>query len=142
MTYETALEAQRIFPTFRYRDAPAMIDWLETAFGFVTHARYMDGDTVAHAQMAFGGSMIMLGSAQDDDFGKLVGAPGPQGGASTYIACEDPDALFARAKAAGATMLSGLVDQDYGSRDFLCADPEGNVWCFGTYWPKAQDASD
>jgi len=26
-----------------------------------------------------------------------------------------------------------LTDQDYGSREFAARDPEGNVWCFGTY---------
>ncbi|MBR1205399.1 MULTISPECIES: hypothetical protein [unclassified Bradyrhizobium] len=30
-----------------------------------------------------------------------------------------------------------LRDTDYGSRDFACRDPEGNLWSFGTYWPKA-----
>ena len=33
----------------------------------------------------------------------------------------------------------GLTDTDYGSRDFICRDPEGYVWCFGTYWPKAHE---
>jgi uncharacterized glyoxalase superfamily protein PhnB len=29
----------------------------------------------------------------------------------------------------------GLTDQEYGSRDYAARDPEGNVWCFGTYRP-------
>lgn len=128
-------EAPRIFPTFRCRDAEAMIAWLSRAFGFTISVKHMDGDLVAHAQMALGASMIMLSSARDDEFGKLVGAPGQNGGKATYVAVENPDALFEQAKAAGAKILMGLRDQDYGSRDFICADPEGNVWCFGTYWP-------
>jgi len=28
-----------------------------------------------------------------------------------------------------------LMDTDYGTRDFSVRDPEGNVWCFGTYAP-------
>ena len=32
-----------------------------------------------------------------------------------------------------------LHDTDYGSRDFACRDPEGNLWSFGTYRPKADD---
>jgi uncharacterized glyoxalase superfamily protein PhnB len=27
------------------------------------------------------------------------------------------------------------TDQEYGSRDFVASDNEGNVWCFGTYQP-------
>jgi uncharacterized protein (TIGR02271 family) len=34
-----------------------------------------------------------------------------------------------------------LVDRDYGSREFICRDPEGNIWAFGTYWPKASEPS-
>ena len=28
-----------------------------------------------------------------------------------------------------------LVDQSYGSREYACEDPEGNIWYFGTYRP-------
>ena len=34
-------------------------------------------------------------------------------------------------------ILEELIDRDYGSREFICRDPEGNVWSLGTYWPKA-----
>jgi uncharacterized glyoxalase superfamily protein PhnB len=51
---------------------------------------------------------------------------------------EDPDGLCPRAEAAGAEIL-GLTDADDGSRDFIWRDPEGYVWCFGTYWPKVDD---
>ena len=118
-----------------------MIDWLCQAFGFEVHARYGDGDDVHHAQLALGSSMIMLGNVRDDDYGRMVGGPGNQSGKSIYIAVDDTDAAFDRAKAAGATILEEPVDRDYGSRDFICADPEGNVWSFGTYWPKAGDPS-
>ena len=36
-------------------------------------------------------------------------------------------------------ILEELTDRDYGSREFICRDPEGNVWSFGTYWPKANE---
>lgn len=130
-------EAPRIFPTFRYRDPAAMIDWLERAFGFTTHARFGAGDRVEHAELAFGTSLVMLGQARDDAFGRLVGAPGPGNGSAPYLATDDPDALCARARAAGATIEQPPTDRDYGSREFVCRDPEGFLWCFGTYWPRA-----
>jgi uncharacterized glyoxalase superfamily protein PhnB len=132
-------EAPRVYATFRYRDAAKMIDWLCRAFGFTVRVRYGEGDDVKHAELALGSSMIMIGHTRDDAYGRMVGAPGG-GGRSTYIAVDDTDAAFARAKAAGATILEEPVDRDYGSRDFICADPEGNVWSFGTYWPKADEA--
>jgi uncharacterized glyoxalase superfamily protein PhnB len=134
------LEAPRIYPTFRYRDAARMIDWLCNAFGFSVHARYGEGDDVQHAQLVLGSSMIMLGNVRDDAYGRMVGGPvSGSGGKSTYVVIEDTDAVYARAKAAGATILEEPTNRDYGSRDFICADPEGNVWSFGTYWPKAGD---
>ena len=50
---------------------------------------------------------------------------------------DDPDALYERAKRAGAEIQMELTDQDYGSRDFIARDPEGNIWSFGTYDPFA-----
>ena len=128
-----------IYPTFRYRDATAMIDWLCRAFGFTVRARYDEGADVQHAELALGSSLIMLGTVRDDSYGRMVGEPGKGGGRSTYVAVADADAVYSRAKAAGAEILEQPVDRDYGSRDFICADPEGNVWSFGTYWPKAGD---
>jgi uncharacterized glyoxalase superfamily protein PhnB len=136
----TTLEPPRIYPTFRYADATKMVAWLGEAFGFTTRVNYADDQGVIHhAELVLGSSMIMVGTVRDDEYGKLVGAPGANGGKSVYVAIDDPDALFVRAKAAGAEILQGLTDRDHGSRDFICSDPEGNVWCFGTYWPKAHE---
>ncbi|MDW6020446.1 VOC family protein [Mesorhizobium sp. BAC0120] len=139
MTATTVNEAPRIYATFRYRDAAKMIDWLCEAFGFTVRVRYGEGNDVHHAELALGSSMIMIGHTRDDAYGRMVGAAGIPGGKSTYVAVDDADAAFARAKAAGAKILEEPVDRDYGSRDFICADPEGNVWSFGTYWPKVVD---
>lgn len=133
-------EAPRIYPTFRYTDAGRMIDWLVEAFGFIVHARYEENGKVGHAELAFGSSMIMLGSTAEDAYGDMVGQPGQPGGKSIYVAVDDPDALFSRARAASAKILEEPTDRHYGSREFICADPEGNVWSFGTYWPKAEEA--
>ena len=41
--------------------------------------------------------------------------------------------VYRRATAAGATITRELAGTDYGSRDFIAEDPEGNRWSFGTY---------
>lgn len=133
-------EPPRIFPTFRYRDAARMIDWLTRNFGFTVRARYDDGKgVVQHAELAFGASMIMLGTVADDAYGAMVGSTVAPGGKSTYVAVDDPDALFAKAKSAGVTVEEEPTDRSYGSREFIVRDPEGNLWAFGTYWPKADE---
>ncbi|MCI0636189.1 MAG: VOC family protein, partial [Actinobacteria bacterium] len=55
------------------------------------------------------------------------------GNDAVYVACDDPDTLFERATAAGAEVVRGLVDEDYGSRGVTVRDPDGNLWSFGTY---------
>ncbi len=64
---------------------------------------------------------------------RAEGDPFPGGPSTTYIAVDEVDSLHDRAKAAGAQISMELTDQDYGSREFAARDPEGNVWCFGTY---------
>lgn len=123
-----------IWPTLTYNDAPAAIDFLTRAFGFEERARYTRNDApeiVEHAELAWPlGGGVMLGSAGKDEspFGRR--RPGND---SVYVVCDDPDALFARAEGAGAGVVLPLKDEDYGSRGFTVADPEGNLWSFGTY---------
>lgn len=129
-----------IIPCLRYRDAPAMIDWLCTAFGFARSAVYPDdAGGIAHAQLTLGGGMIMLGSARDDAFGALQSPPHTLGGTtqSAYVVVADADAVLATAIAAGAEIVMPIKDIDHGGRDFTCRDPEGHLWNIGTYNPWA-----
>jgi len=130
-------EPPRLFPTLRCQDANRMIRWLIDVYGFTEHVVYRDGDEVQHAELAFGSSILMLGQHRDDDYGKLVGSPEGRRTDSLYMAVDDPDALYEKAKAAGAVIEREPADTDYGSREFSCRDPESNLWTFGTYWPKA-----
>ncbi len=135
----TDTNRQTIFPALRYRDANAAIAWLGQAFGFTEQAVHRGEDgAVHHAELAFGGDLIMLGQFRED--GVLGGHP-PDPLASTgglYVAVDDPDAHHDRAKAAGAQIVRELTDQDYGSREYSARDPEGNLWSFGTYRPHAE----
>jgi uncharacterized glyoxalase superfamily protein PhnB len=132
----------RIYPVLRYRDAPAAIDWLEKAFGFERHDVHADENgTIVHAELRYGADDFLgLSSEKADIFGEHAGR------GWLYVVVEDPDAHYARAKAAGAEILIELADQDYGSRDYSARDPEGNIWSFGTYRlgsyePSAPEAS-
>jgi len=138
---DRSIEPPCVFPAYRYREPLRMLDWLCAAFGFAVRAKYLDGDVLAHAELALGSSIIMVGRVRSDDYGRRVGAPGEGGGQSTYVATADVDRAFERAQKAGAKILQAPVDRDYGSREFICADPEGHVWSFGTYWPKAGEAA-
>ena len=121
-----------VWPTLRARDARALIRFLVDVLGFEETVVHADGDVVQHAQLDWPeGGGVMLVSAHDrgpDDHWSL--APGSFG---AYVVTADPDAVCARARAAGAEIVMDLHATDYGSRDFALRDPEGNRWSFGTY---------
>jgi uncharacterized glyoxalase superfamily protein PhnB len=128
-----------IMPTLRYRNASAAIDWLCSVFGFERLVVYEGANgMIDHAELSLGGGMIMLGSARDDAYGRGFKSPGELDNLetrSTYIVVADADAVFARAQAAGATVVRPLKDTGYGSREFTVKDPEGHSWSVGTYDP-------
>ena len=121
-----------VWPSLRYHDAPAAIEFLTQAFGFVAtavHKSKNDDTVVEHAELAWPpGGGIMLGTQRES-----AESPGSTGHASCYVVTDDPDGLYTRAVSAGATVVQEPVDQDYESREFAVRDPEGNLWIFGTY---------
>ena len=131
-----------VIPCLRYRDAQAAIEWLCQVFGFEQQfVAANDDGSIAHAQLTFGNGMIMLGSATDSEFGRLMKQPDEIGGAETqcaYLIVSDADAVYARAKAAGAEIVMEIKDENYGGRGFSCRDLEGHLWNFGTYDPWEQ----
>jgi len=122
------------FPVLRYKDGTAALAWLDRAFGFARRAAYEAPDgSIAHAELAHGNAMIMVGSGPAD----------PANAWSTvrqgiYVRVDDVDAHHARARAAGAEIVRPLADTDYGARKYSVRDLEGNLWSFGTYDPWAQ----
>lgn len=123
-----------VWPNLTYRDAPAAIAFLTTAFGFeqrIAHTRDGAPPVIEHAELRWplgGGIMLATAGKDDSPFGRRQ-----PGNDAVYLVCDDPDALFARATAHGATVVRELRDEDFGSRTFVVRDPEGNLWSFGTY---------
>ncbi len=126
--------APTVWPVLSYRDAIAAKKFLVDAFGFEERACYTHEDdpaVVEHAELRWPlGGGVMFGTAGKDESAFGQRTPGND---SVYVVCDDPDALFERAMGAGAELVRGLVDEDYGSRGFSVRDPEGNLWSFGTY---------
>lgn len=108
---ETA--APTIWPALRYADAPAAIRFLVEAFGFdqTLVVPGEGGREIAHAELRWPeGGGVMLGSTSENSvFGRLK-----PGMTSIYVVTDTPDALFERATAAGAEVVRGLHDEDYG----------------------------
>lgn len=131
---ETSVVGPTFYPCLTYRDAKAAMEWLHEAFGFKVLALYEgEGGRVEHAEMSFETGVVMLGSIKNQDLNESPGM------GLTYIACREPDRLLSKARAAGAQVIRDIIETDYGSRDFIVADPEGNQWSFGTFRPVAED---
>ena len=127
-----------IFPEIVYDDAPAALNWLAQAFGFVK-GEVIDGPdgSIAHSEMHFGPVTIMPKSPVTE-FG--MQSPRTLGGISQclYVTVENPNAHCERARAAGAEIIMEPTDMDYGARNYMARDIEGHIWCFGTYQPNSR----
>jgi len=127
----TGTPAKTVWPCLSYSDAPGAIRFL-AGLGFVETIVVPgeNGREIAHAELRWPeGGGVMLGSTSDDtEFSRVR-----PGSASIYVVTDEPDALFERAAAAGAEVVRGLKDEDYGSRGFTIRDPEGVLCSFGTY---------
>ena len=112
-----------------YQDPKAALAWLEKAFGFELVMLLEDADgAVAHSQMEFGDSYVMIGQewSADHRSPKSVGGRNTQ---TVHIQLDtDIDAHFERAKAAGAVIDAEPTTQFYGDRTYRCRDPEGHIW--------------
>src|SRR5687768_11537715 len=87
-------------------DADAELTFLKTAFGGIeTLCHRSDDNTVMHAEVEVGNSLVMVGQA---------GAQWKPLTAALYLWVEDVDAMYAKALQAGATSESAPEDKPYG----------------------------
>lgn len=62
---------------------------------------------------------------------RLFAGEGRGLGAELRLFGVDPDAIEARARASGATVLQGATDKGHGWREVWLEDPDGYVWAAG-----------
>ena len=124
-----------VWPTLIYTDGQAALKFLTEGLGFtlvVQYAGVAEG-SIAHAQLSWpAGGGVMISSidrnTEPNEFDKFADQA-----QAVYLVHDDPDALWPKVMAAGASVVREMRDEDYGSRGFSVADPEGNVWSIGTY---------
>ena len=106
-------------------DADAAIAFYREAFDARLQARHVMGGQVVFAQVVLGdlGVEVEVKDADEAD-PAATGAPG----VVLELTVGDPDALWARAVAAGASVRFPLADQPYGARQGRLVDPFGHQW--------------
>lgn len=137
----TTLETPRthsLTPYLAVTDAVAAVDFYVTVFGAVRRGEPIvmpDGRT-GHVEVALGDSVLMLA----DEFPELgLAAPTTRGGVSQSLRLEvaDPDAVVARAAAAGGTVERAVTDSPHG-RGGVVIDPSGHRWMVSRDVPAAR----
>jgi PhnB protein len=123
-----------------YEDGIVALEWLVKAFGFRERARELGADgLLAHGEIEAGDAIIMLATPTPDyespahhrqtceQARKWSAVPWVIDGVLVYV--DDLDAHFARARAAGATILSEIQEGSPGRR-YRAEDLEGHRWFF------------
>ena len=112
-----------VTPYLLVPDADAELAFLKAAFGGTeANCQRNPDNTVMHAEITIGDSLVMLGQA---------GGPWKPRAAALYLWVEDVDATYARALEAGATSESEPEDKPYGHRNAGVVDRNGNTWWIG-----------
>jgi len=117
-----------ITPYLLYGSCENALDFLHRAFGFEEVLRYTGaGGYVTHAEMRLDGVPIYMGNP-----GEGYRSPKELGQETVgiYVNVDDADAVYERARAAGAEILEEPSDQEYGERRFTARDLEGHHWYF------------
>ena len=115
------------------KDAGAAIAFYKAAFVATELFRMeMGPGVIGHAEIKIGDSHVMLSDEFPD---RGVVSPQTLGGSTSHlmIYCDDCDALFARAVAAGAKALRPIENQFYGDRSGQVTDPFGHRWSISTH---------
>jgi PhnB protein len=100
------------------------IEFYKRIFGAKERTRFqMPDGKVAHCELEFGPSILMLGEA----------VMGPPQTASLMLYVKDVDSVFQNAVAAGAKAKQELKNQFYGDRTGRLLDPFGNEWVVATH---------
>lgn len=122
-----------VSPGLAIDGAAEAIDFYKRVFGATERMRMPGPDgKIAHCELLFGNSLIMLGDPAPDmeflDPKTIGGSP-----VNIMVYVEDADAAFAAALSAGARELSPMADQFYGDRSGSFEDPWGHRWTVSTH---------
>src|ERR1700689_35174 len=108
-------------PYLSVNGAAKLIDFFKDAFGAVEDFRVNrpGAQSIMHAQMRIGDSMLELADANEEFGARLLG---------NILHVEDADAVYQRALKAGATSLFAPIEQPWGDREAGVKDTSGNHW--------------
>ncbi len=128
-------------PILCVSDAIAAIKFYERVFDASVKERHEeDSGRVSNAVLAIGDSSLMLSDELSEHAKEHAGEGWPKSPESlrgssgaVYVYIGEVDAVFARAIAAGARVISPVEDKPWGDRVGSFEDPFGHIWNVATY---------
>ncbi len=123
-----------VSPYLTVRDAAASLAFYEKAFGFHKRDAVTGPDgKIMHVEMTWKDTLIMFGPECPQSPSKSPASSGAPSPVNLYVYCEDVDAQYARATAAGAKGAMPPQDMFWGDRMCQVIDPDGHSWSFATH---------
>jgi uncharacterized glyoxalase superfamily protein PhnB len=125
------IDIHEVYPYVRVHNTAEAIEFYARAFDAQELFRLTEpGGRIGHAEIKVGPKTIMLA---DENPEHGVHGPLSLGGTSfaIHLHVADVDQVFAKAVAAGATVLRPLENQFYGERAGAVRDPFGHEWLLG-----------
>ena len=124
-----------IAPMLAVRRGAKAVEFYKAAFGAAELFRIDNESGEVVAQLSVGTAEFWIAdeSPADQNFSpeSLGDGSKSKSSARMVMVVEDPDAVFARAVAAGATVVWPVADQPYGWRVGRIVDPFGHHWEIG-----------
>ena len=117
-------------PMLTVRDAKSLVEFYRKAFGAIELSRLATPTGQLIVELDIDGQRFY---AVDENTAALNTSPASAGATTVRLSLvvDDPDALWERAIAAGATVVFPIGDQPYGMRQGRVADPAGHHWLIG-----------
>lgn len=118
--------APDVVPSIGYTDVPRAVEWLERVFGFRERSgARLSWPGGARTWIEIGDSLLSIATV-DASWLQAPRAAGSSVAMKVYV--DDVDGHFARARAAGATIVSEPRDGFWGGRIYRVLDLEGHRW--------------
>lgn len=128
-------------PYLVVQNPKAALDFYQHAFDFKQREAITDNNgNIVHAEMTYQDAVIMCGPECEYQgikyqSPKTLGVNPPS---SLYLYCDDVDALYKKALAAGAKSISEPSLMFWGDRVCKVQDLDGHYWSFATFQPDAE----
>ena len=121
-----------VTPLLTVRDIRKAVDFYVDGLGFTLRGIMDSPQGPMHAELRFRDTTLMLSpeSREQRSFSANTIGNTP---VTLYLLVEDVDDVFQKAVDAGGKVAMPVMDQFWGDRSGMIADPEGNKWMIATH---------